>query len=71
MKNNLHNVLRQLRKEKNISQEKIAKDLNLSQRAYSNYETGSREPSLDTLISMAEYHNVSLDILLGRYEKRL
>lgn len=70
MKNNLHNVLKNLRKEKKQTQTEIAKKLNLSQRVYSNYEKGQREPSIDTLIDMAEYFNVPLDILVGRYEKR-
>ncbi len=71
MKNNLHNVLKKLRKEKDVTQTEVAEALNISQRTYSNYETGSREPSLDTLIEMADYYNISLDILLGRYEKRI
>lgn len=71
MKNNLHNVLKKLRTEKNVTQTEVAEALNISQRTYSNYETGSREPSLDTLIEMADYYNISLDILLGRYEKRI
>lgn len=68
MKSNLHNVLKSLRKEKKQTQTEVAKALNISQRAYSNYENGEREPSVDTLISMAEYFNVPLDILVGRYK---
>lgn len=70
MKNNLHNVLRTLRKEKHETQTQVAKAINISQRAYSNYEKGDREPSIDTLVDIAEYFNVPLDILVGRYEKR-
>ena len=70
MKSNLHNVLKQLRSEKNETQTVVAKALHVSQRAYSNYENGSREPSIETLINMAEYFNVPIDVLVGRYERR-
>lgn len=50
----------------NLSQEKIAQKLKVSQRAYSNYETGTREPDHNTLIRIADYFNVSLDYLLER-----
>ena len=68
MKNKLHIVLKELRTEKEITQSEIAKEINISQRVYSNYETGTREPSIDTLITLAEYHKVSLDYITGRYK---
>ncbi len=67
MKNSLHLVLKELRKNNNMTQTEIAKILNISQRTYSNYETGSREPSIDTLIEIADYYKISLDYLTGRY----
>lgn len=60
-------ILKELRYKKGISQEKLAKDLNMTRRAYSSYECGECEPSIETLILMAEYFNKPLDILLGRY----
>lgn len=41
-------------------------ELNISQNAISQYETGIREASYDTLIAIADYFNVSIDYLLGR-----
>lgn len=70
MKSNLHNVLKSLRNAKHETQIQVAKALNVSQQVYSNYEKGDRQPSIETLIDMAEYFNVPLDILVGRYEKR-
>ena len=58
------NRLRNLRGD--ISQQKIADNLGISQRAYSNYENGKREPDQAMLLKMAEYFNVSVDYLLGR-----
>lgn len=63
----LHNVLREYRKNRGKTQEEMAKLLNISQQAYANYETGKREPDIKTLIQLADYYQISLDILTGRY----
>lgn len=69
MATNLHNVLTGLRKENNLSQKELAEKINISQRAYAHYEKGDREPSLETLIKLAEYYKVSLDYITGRYKQ--
>lgn len=58
--------LKELRKKKNISQLKLAMDLNLSQNTISRYETGEREPGITELILIANYFQVSIDYLLER-----
>ena len=58
--------LREIRKSKNISQLKLALDLNMSQYSISRYETGKREPSLNDLKKISDYFNVSIDYLLER-----
>ncbi len=58
--------LRLLRKQKNISQLKLAMDLEMSQNTVSRYETGEHEADYATLIRIADYFNVSLDYLLER-----
>ena len=58
--------LKELRKEKKKTQEEIASVLNLSTAAYGRYEVGNREPTLETLIKLADYYSVSLDYLVGR-----
>lgn len=55
-----------LRKKKGLTQEEIAKFLNLSTTGYSYYEQGKREPNIDILCKLADYYNVSLDYLVGR-----
>ena len=62
--------LRQLRKEKNISQLKLAFDLNMNQNTISRYENLEREADYDTLIKLADYFGVSVDYLLGRTDKK-
>ena len=52
-------------KDKNISQSQLAKDLNLSQSVVNNYCTGKREPSIEVLITICKFLNISADYLLG------
>lgn len=68
MKSNLHNVLKELRNEKKQTQTELAEILHVSQKTYSNYENGKRQPNIETLIDMANYFRVSIDYLVGRYE---
>ncbi|MBQ8432936.1 MAG: helix-turn-helix transcriptional regulator [Clostridia bacterium] len=58
--------LKKLRKQRKISQLKLAMDLNMNQNSISRYETMEREADYETLIKFADYFNVSIDYLLGR-----
>ena len=58
--------LKELRKKKDISQLRLATDLDTTQNTISRYETGEREPGIDELIKIADYFNVSVDYLIGR-----
>lgn len=60
--------LKQIRKEKNLNQLKVAMDLNISREALSHYENGKREPSLDMLNKLSKYFNVSIDYLINGEE---
>ena len=62
----LKNQLIKLRKEINQTQEQVSLSLNLAPTTYKNYEYGACEPSIETLIKLADYYNVSLDYLVGR-----
>ena len=61
--------LRKLRKERKISQLKLALDLNMNQNTISRYETKEREADYETLIRFADYFDVTLDYLLGRTDE--
>lgn len=56
--------LKQIRKEKNLNQQKVAMDLNISRESLSYYENGRREPSLALLVAMSNYFNVSINYLI-------
>lgn len=57
----LSNNLRYLRKKYGLTQSQMGEILNISRQAYSNYETNSRTPDLDTLLFLADFYKVSLD----------
>ncbi len=56
--------LKAIRNIRNLNQQKVAMDLNISREALSHYENGKREPSLSMLVKMSEYFNVSIDYLI-------
>lgn len=56
--------LKEIRKRKNINQLKLAFDLSISREAISHYENGNRNPSLEMLIALSDYFNVSIDYLI-------
>lgn len=62
--------LKALRKERKISQVRLAIDLNLNQNTVSRYENMEREADYKTLILLADYFNVSIDYLLGRTNRK-
>ncbi|MGN1316808.1 MAG: helix-turn-helix domain-containing protein [Acutalibacteraceae bacterium] len=59
-----------MRKERAITQLKLAMDLGLNQNTVSRYETGEREADYKTLISLADYFDVSVDYLLERTDRK-
>jgi len=63
--------LKQLREQRNITQVKLAMDLNMNQNTISRYETGAHEADYATLIRFADYFGVSLDYLLERTDNPL
>ena len=56
--------LRAIRKFKKYSQVKVAMDLSMSRETLSRYETGSRNPDIETLVRFSDYYNVSIDYLI-------
>lgn len=52
--------LKELRNEKNLTQEQLAEILGVSRRTVSRWETGSNLPDLDDLIEMADYYDVDM-----------
>lgn len=58
--------LKTLRLSTKLNQTDYAKIFNITQGTYSNYENGITQPDLSLLVAIANYHNVSIDYLIGR-----
>ena len=67
---NITDRIRNLREDQDLTQTELAKELHISQRAYSHYESGTRKIPLDILLCLAEYYDCSVDYLLGRTDKK-
>ncbi len=57
--------IKNLRKDKKLTQVYLSKFLNISQQQYSRVELNKNELSYDQLIKLAEFYNVSIDYILG------
>lgn len=66
-KNNIGDNMRlkDLREDNDLLQKDIAKILNIAERTYSGYETGSRNLPIEILIALAKFYNTSTDYILG------
>ena len=57
--------LKELRQKSNIKQTAIAEMLGVLPRAVRFYESGEREPNIESIKKLADFFNVSTDYLLG------
>lgn len=58
--------LRKLRDRHDMTQEALGKLLNVTQSTIAYYESGKKQPTLETLLIIADYFEVSTDYLLNR-----
>lgn len=63
--------LRKLRLNKGLRQEQVAKLVGVNKSAISTYESGTRQPSFDILVRLANLYRVSTDYLLGQTSIRV
>ena len=56
--------IQELRKKKNISQEELANNMNVSRQAVSKWESNLSVPDIEKIIDLCEYFDVSADYLL-------
>ena len=61
--------LQQLREKKRISRIVLSELCGLSPDVVRRYERGEAEPTLKSLIALAEFFEVSVDYLIGRCDK--
>lgn len=65
----LHN-LKQLRKERGISQQRLADAIGVSQPSINKYENHNIEPEIEVLKRMADYFDTSIDYIVGHTDVR-
>mgnify|MGYP004596211307 FL=1 len=65
--NKFKDNLKELRQEKNLGQVELAKAIGVSKGVISLWENGLREPTMYSLIKLANFFNISIDELVGLY----
>lgn len=61
--------IRNLREDKDLTQSELGEQVNMTQRKISYIERGKYEPSIDDIVSLCKFFNVSSDYLLGINDK--
>lgn len=62
--------IRNLREDMDMTQTDMAKNLFISQRTYSYYESGGHDIPTEVLVRLADFYDVLVDYLLNRTDKR-
>lgn len=62
--------IRELREEKDLTQQYMAHFLHVNQRTYSRYENGEHAIPTEVLCILADFHKVSVDYLLNRTDEK-
>lgn len=62
--------IRDLREDADLTQSQMGKAIHLPQRTYAYYESGQRTIPPEILIAIADFHNVSVDYILERTDKK-
>lgn len=62
----MYKRIRDLRIDRDLTQQQIAQLLNISQATYSRYENGNLDVPSSVLIKLANFYNVSVDYILGQ-----
>lgn len=66
----IYQRIRDLREDMDLTQTEIANILNISQRTYSRYENDERAIPIEILSKLADFHNTSIDYLIGRTDEK-
>ena len=69
MKHSLSENIRRLRKERNLTQERLAEALGVTVGAVYKWESGQSQPEISMLMEIADFFDTSVDLLLGYQPK--
>lgn len=62
----MYKRIRDLRVDRDLTQQQLAEHLNISQATYSRYENGNLDVPSSVLIKLADFYSVSIDYILGQ-----
>ena len=62
--------IRNLREDADLTQAELGEQINVPQRTYAYYESGERMIPPQVLVALAQYHQVSVDYLLGLTDQK-
>lgn len=68
---NYYPRIRELREDHDLTQQDVAKLLDMKQSQYCRYEKGYRDIPTDILIKLADFYKTTTDYILGRTEREL
>lgn len=66
----IYRRIRDLREDKDLTQQELADILNTTQRTYSRYENDERAIPIEILSKLADYYQTSIDYLIGRTDEK-
>lgn len=66
---NYRERIRNVREDRDFTQEEIGKILNKSQQGYNHIEAGRAELKIEDLITLCKFYNLSADYLIGLTDK--
>ena len=64
----MHDIIRKLRKERGLTQQKVADYLQIDRSTYAYYESGRSKLNIDLMVKLAHFYQVSYATLIGRPE---
>lgn len=71
MNNWFNDNLKRIRLQRGLSQVEFAKDIGVTKQCVSNWENDNVLPSIEMLIKISDYYNVTTDYLLGRESRKV
>jgi len=64
----MHETIRKLRKERGLTQQQVAAQLNIERSTYAYYESGRTRLNLEIMVKLAHFYNVSYATIIGKPE---
>lgn len=64
----MHDIIRELRKERGLTQKQVAEYLQVDRSTYAYYESGRSKLSIDIMVKLAHFYKASYATLIGRPE---